>query len=140
MFGFKSAKCKRTLQRAMSDCFEPLKDELGTVPTALHDSKFITGSMLGICESYAHSNSINSKQKIALITDAVFEEVFRRESTNVQTQADRWLSENDNEFMSAYHQSKSNTDDSVNNTSELNIDWLKEYATINFEPSKNLML
>ena len=140
MFGFKSGKCKRTLKRALSDCFEPLKDELGTVPTALHDSKFITASMLGICESYAHSNNISSKQQIALITDAVFEEIFRRESTNVLTQVDRWLSENDSEFMSAYEQSRSKTDDSANNRSELNIDWLKEYATINFEPSKNLML
>ena len=135
MFGFNSGKCKRTLQRAMSDCFDPLKDELGTVPTTLHDSKYITASMLGICEAYSHASDISNKQKIAVITDAVFEEIFRRESTDVLKQVDQWLSRNDSEFMSAYEQAKSKS-----NSTELNLDWLKEYATNHFEPSKNLML
>lgn len=135
MFGFNSGKCKRTLQRAMSDCFAPLKDELGTVPTTLHDSKYITASMLGICEAYSHTNNITNKQKIALITDAVFEEIFRRESTTVLTQVDQWLKDNDSEFVSSYEQAKSKT-----NNNELNIDWLKEYSVKNFEPSRNLML
>jgi hypothetical protein len=135
MFGFNSGKCKRTLQRAMSDCFDPLKDELGTVPTTLHDSKYITASMLGVCEAYTNINNITNKQKIALITDAVFEEVFRRESTTVLTQVDQWLKNNDSEFMSTYEQAKSKT-----NAVELNLDWLKEYSVKHFEPSRNLML
>ena len=135
MFGFKSSKCKRTLQRAMSDCFDPLKDELGTVPTTLHGSKYITASMLGICEAYAHTNNITSKQKTALITDAVFEEIFRRESTAVLTQVDQWLKNNDSEFISAYEKAKS-----ITSEVELNINWLKEYAVNHFEPSRNLML
>lgn len=135
MFGFNSGKCKRTLQRAMSDCFDPLKDELGTVPTTFHESKFITASMLGVCEAYAITYNITNKQKIALITDAVFEEVFRRESTTVLTQVDQWLKDNDSEFMPAYEQAKSKTCEV-----ELNLDWLKEYAVKHFEPSKNLML
>ncbi len=135
MFGFNSGKCKRNLQRAMSDCFDPLKDELGTVPTTLHDSKYITASMLGVCEAYANTNNITNKQKIALITDAVFEEVFRRESTTVLTQVDQWLKNNDSEFMTAYEQAKSKT-----NEVELNLDWLQEYSVKHFEPSKNLML
>ena len=135
MFGFNTGKCKRTLQRAMSDCFNPLKDELGTVPTTLHDSKYITASMLGICEAYALTSNITSKQKIALITDAVFEEIFRRESTTVLKQVDQWLDNNDSEFMPSYEQAKSLTNDP-----KLNIDWLKDYAVKHFEPSKNLML
>ncbi len=135
MFGFNSSKCKRALQRAMSACFDPLKDELGTVPTTFHNSKYITASMLGICEAYAQTSNITSKQKIALITDAVFEEVFRRESTTVLTQVDQWLKNNDSEFITAYEQAKSNT-----NEAELNLDWLKEYSVKNFEPSRNLML
>jgi hypothetical protein len=135
MFGFNSGKCKRTLQRAMSNCFDPLKDELGTVPTTLHDSKYVTASIFGVCEAYAHLNNITAKQKIALITDAVFEEVFRRESTTILTQVDLWLKNNDSEFMPAYEQAKSKT-----NEIELNLDWLKEYSVKHFEPSRNLML
>ena len=135
MFGFNSGKCKRTLQRHMSDCFAPLKDELGNVPLTLHDSKYITASMLGICEAYAKLNNINNKQKIALITDAVFEEIFRRESTTVLKQVDQWLKNTDSEFIAAYEQAKSKTDEA-----ELKLDWLKEYSVNNFEPSRNLML
>ena len=135
MFGFNSGKCKRTLQRAMSDCFDPLKDELGTVPTTLHESKYITASMLGICEAYAQTNNITNKHKVALITDSVFEEVFRKESTTVLTQVDQWLKNNDSEFIPAYEQAKSKTTEV-----ELNINWLKEYAIKHFEPSRNLML
>tara|TARA_R110002049_G_scaffold152106_3_gene316004 strand:+ start:22260 stop:22667 length:408 start_codon:yes stop_codon:yes gene_type:complete len=135
MFGFNTGKCKRTLQQAMSDCFDPLKDELGTVPTTLHDSKYITASMLGICEAYALSNNITKNQKIALITDAVFEEVFRRESTAVLTLVDQWLNSNDSEFISIYEQAKSRT-----TSMELDLEWLKDYAVTHFEPSRNLML
>lgn len=140
MFGFNSGKCKRTLKIALSNCFTPLKDELGTIPTTLQTSKFITASMLGICESYAHANNIHKQQTIALITDAVFEEVCRRDSTHVLTQVDQWLSENDSEFMLAYEQAKEKTNSRFETDSTLNIDWLQEYATTHFEPSRTLML
>jgi hypothetical protein len=135
MFGFNSGKCKRTLQRAMSDCFDPLKDELGTVPTTLHDSKYITASMLGVCEAYALINNITSRHKTALITDAVFEEVFRKDSTMVLTQVDHWLKNNDGEFILAYEQAKSKTADVA-----LDLGWLKSHLIEHFEPSRNLML
>ena len=91
--------------------------------------------MLGICEAYAKLNNINNKQKIALITDAVFEEIFRRESTTVLKQVDQWLKNTDSEFIAAYELAKSKTDEA-----ELKLDWLKEYSVNNFEPSRNLML
>ncbi len=135
MFGFTTGKYKRALQKAMSDCFEPLKDELGTVPTTLHTSKYITASMLGICEAYAQANNVTNRQKIALITDSVFEEVFRRESTSILTQVDQWLKSNDDEFILAYEQAKTNS-----NKPDLDLAWLQEYAVKHFEPSRNLML
>ena len=60
----------------ISAFFDPLRDELGTVPTELHTSKYVTASMLGICAGYAKQLDITSTNKIALITDAVFEEIF----------------------------------------------------------------
>ena len=135
MFGFNTGKCKRTLQRAMSDCFDPLKDELGNVPLTLHDNKYVTASILGACEAYANKLNINDKYKIALITDSVFEEVFRKDATTVLKQVDLWLNNNDSEFISAYEAAKSNT-----SHQQLDLGWLKEYSVKNFEPSRNLML
>ena len=137
MFGFNSGKCKRILQQAMSDCFDPLKGEIGNVPTTLNDSQYITGSMLGICEAYANNLNITKPQSIALITDSVFEEVFRSDATSVLRQADAWKSSGDKEFMQAYEDAKSKT---TQNGKQLNIDWLREYAVKNFEPSRTLML
>lgn len=140
MFGFNSGQCKRDLQEAFSSCFEPLKDELGTVPTELETSKYITASMLAVCEAYADSRKINKPQKVALITDAAFESVFRRESTNVLKRVDQWLKQQDGEFMSAYQAAESKTKSDCESGQTLNIDWLQEYANRHFEPSKTLML
>ena len=137
MFGLNSGKCKRTLQRAMSDCFDPLKGEVGNVPEAFYTSQYITGSMLGICEAYANNLNITKPQTIAVIIDAVFEEVFFGDATSVLKQVDAWKNSGDEEFSQAYEQAKSKTSQ---NTTQLNIDWLKEYAVKNFEPSRTLML
>ena len=88
MFGLKSGKCKHALKQSLSSCFDPLKDELGTVPTTLHNNKFVTASIFGICEGYARARNIGRQQTIAIITDAVFEEIFRRESTKILKQVD----------------------------------------------------
>ena len=140
MFGFNSSQCKRELQKAFSGCFELLKDELGTVPVEFETSKYITASMLAVCEAYAGSRKINRPQKVALITDAAFESVFRRESTNVLKRVDQWLKQQDSEFMSAYQAAKSKTASGCESGRTLNIGWLQEYASKHFEPSKTLML
>ena len=137
MFGLNSGKCKRNLQRAMSDCFDPLKGEIGNVPITLNTSKYITGSMLGICDAYANSLNITKQQSLAMIADAVFEEVFRSDATDVLNQVDSWQSSRDHEFIEAYEHAKTKTNQ---DGKELNIAWLKEYAVKNFEPSRTLML
>jgi len=137
MFGLNSGKCKRHLQRALSDCFDPLKGEVGNVPPALNESQYITGAMLGICEAYASNLNITKPQAVALITDAVFEEVFRADATSVLRQADIWKNNNEKEFTDAYQNAISKTS---NDSKQLNVDWLKEYAVKHFEPSRTLML
>ena len=134
MFRFGKRKRIHELQKALSDCLQPLKDELGNVPVEMQGDKVITASLLGICEGYAAAHGIDQKQTVALIVDAVFEEIFRRESTSVLTQVDTWLSEKDPRFMRAYETSKEHTGES------LQLDWLRDYSENNFEPAKNLML
>jgi len=136
MFGFKTGRCKSQLRKAFSDCFQPLKDELGTVPVSLHDSSYIIASMLAVCESYAGLKNITNQRQIAFICDDVFEEVFRREATKVLTTADRLRAAQDSEFQIAYDAAAKQT--KANN--ELDLSWLQDYAKKNFEPSQVLML
>ncbi len=137
MFGLNSGKCKRHLQQAMSKCFDPLKGEIGNVPPSLNNSQYITGAMLGICEAYASNLNITKPHTVAVIVDAVFEEVFRADATSVLNQVDHWKSDNEKEFIEAYQHAKSTTQ---NDGKQLNIDWLRDYAVKHFEPSRTLML
>ena len=136
MFSFKFNRCKSHLIKHISACFDPLRDELGTVPTELHTSKYVTASMLGICAGYAKQLDITSTDKIALITDAVFEEIFRRDATEVLTMTDQWRDGHDDEFIKAYNEAMQKTD----GKDTLELDWLKTYLVDNFKPSTNLML
>lgn len=136
MFGFKTGRCKSHLRRAFSDCFNPLKDELGTVPVSLHDNRYVVASMLAICEGYAALQKVTNQRQIAFICDDVFEEVFRRESTKVLTFADQMRAAEDSEFQTAYTAALEKT----KMQSELDLNWLQAYVTTHFEPSKVLML
>ena len=136
MFGFKINRCKHQLIKHISPCFDPLRDELGTVPTDLQTSKFVTASMLGVCEGYAHHLDITGTGKIALITDAVFEEIFRRDATMVLKQTDHWKDSEDDEFMTAYTSARQ----AIQEKGSLKLDWLEKYLVENFKPSTTLML
>lgn len=140
MFNFKFGRCKSTLQKTFSACFDPLKDELGTVPVILHDSRYVTASMISICEAYANHLGLKKTQQQALLIDAAFEEVFRRESTTILTQTDIWRDNNDEEFMRAYQDGLNRMQTLQNENEQLNIDWLKDHLVAHYEPSRNLML
>jgi len=140
MFNFKFSRCKSTLQKTFSDCFDPLKDELGTVPVELHDSKYVTASMISICEAYANHLGLKKTQQQALLTDAAFEEVFRRESTAILTQTDKWKESNDEEFIGHYQKGWNHMQTLLDQHNQLNIDWLKDHLVTHYEPSRNLML
>lgn len=136
MFGLGNGRIKKTLQNKISECLAPLKDELGNVPVEMQTNASFNAHMLGICEGYAQSNNISKPQSIAIIVDAVFEEIYRRESTLVLTQVDQWRAENNDDFMRTFEETKNKTA----NTNQLELNWFKQYAAEQFEPANNLML
>lgn len=140
MFNFKLGRCKSVLQKSFSACFDPLKDELGTVPTVLHNNKHVCACMLAVCDAYAAHMGIKKTQTVAIITDAAFEEVFRRETTQVLTLTDQWHQNNDPEFTQSYATALAQVKTSLLSNDELQLDWLQSYLVSNFEPSRNLML
>lgn len=134
MFGLGNNRIKKTLQKTLAECLASLQDELGNVPVEMQTHTIVNAYMLGICEGYAESNNITKPQSIAVIVDAVFEEIYRRESTQVLTTIDQWRNEKNNEFLEAFEKTKAGT------TNTLDIEWFKQYATNTFEPANNLML
>lgn len=134
MFGLELIKYKRKLTQSFSDCFASLKDELGNVPIEIQKDAFINGAIVGTCESYLDGHRVQKVSSRALILDAVFEEIYRRESVKVQTLVDVWLEQNDKQFLQGHYQATDNS-----NLSD-KMQWLSAYAQQNFESAKNLML
>ncbi|MFT6908972.1 MAG: hypothetical protein ACJAS1_005679 [Oleiphilaceae bacterium] len=132
MFGLSVIKHKRILKEAFSDCFLPVKNDLGNVPVTMQTSKMITASILGICRGYAEGR-INYEPDFELIVDAVFEDIFRRESVEVQTRTESWLHYNDDEFMRYYYQAKSHA---VNSR---DLSWLQGVVLHSFKPTHTIV-
>jgi hypothetical protein len=134
MFGLGIGKHKKKLEQALATCFWPLIDELGNVPLPMHTDPAINAAILAVCETYALSQNVTKPGDHALIADAVFEELYRMESINVQNRVDGWKSENNTAFIDAYNHAKANT------TADLDLDWLSQLAKNNFDQATGLML
>lgn len=134
MFGLELIKHKRKLTHNFSDCFASLKDELGNVPVEIQNDAFINGAVVGICKSYLNDQHVQKASAIALVLDAVFEEIFRRESVKVQTQVDDWLQQNNKSFLLGLQRTTDNSSLSQK------LQWLSSYAQQNYKSANNLML
>jgi hypothetical protein len=134
MFGLELIKHKRTLKQDFSECFSSLKDDLGNVPLEMKTNAYVNGAILSVCESYLNSQNVSKHSSKAVVIDAVFEELYRRESIPVQVQIDEWLIKKDSLFIKGY-------DDAVQNADySLNMKWLESYIQQNFEQATGLML
>jgi hypothetical protein len=134
MFGLGIGKHKKKLEQAFATCFWPLIDELGNVPIPMQTDPAINGAILGVCNTYAQSQNVKKPSDLLLIADAVFEEIYRLESINVQNRVDTWKNDNNDAFNQAYVNAKAKT------TAELDLSWLTDFAKENFEQATGLML
>lgn len=131
MLSYRNTRQKRILINAFSNCFHAIKDELGNVPLSMQKSHEIAGSIVGTCRGFAIINRIK-ESNFELMIEAVFSELFRRESLQVQARAQQWLRTEDETFMLAYYHSKSK----VLNSSSFDLTWLSDYAKKHFAASK----
>jgi len=117
---------KRKLRKAFSDCFQPLKSIFDNVPIPMQKDRYITAAILGTCRGYAEGVKLNEKA-FASIVDAVFEEIYRQDSIDVQTRTETWLTEADEVFMKSYYHAKEKA------SPDINLSWLQTYAQAHFD-------
>lgn len=130
MFDFKVIKHKVFLRNVFSDCFQPIADHLGNLPAKMQNSRHITAYVLGVCRAYANKKQLR-ESSFVLLVDAVYEELFRRESIAVQTRAETWLQSSDEDFLAAYYQAKERT-----LAQGMNLQWLTDYAKTHFRAKR----
>jgi hypothetical protein len=128
---FSAALHKPILLQAFSDCLDPIRSDLGNVHPDIRQSPYISGAILGTCRGYAIKHKLRESVVNKLIDNA-YEEVFRSESLDMQTNAEAWLNEENTDFMAAYYHAKSVTE------VELNLDWLGQYVQTHFKKASTL--
>ncbi len=134
MFNIELIKHKRKLKQDFSDSFDTLKDELGNVPLKMQSDAYLNGAILSICQNYLNAQNIYKNAAKVLIIDAVCEELYRRESVEVQTRIDEWLTSNDHMFMQGYQHIKKLSD----HNSSLQL--LTKYIQQNYVQATSLMI
>jgi|TARA_B110001469_G_C9398857_1_gene205125 hypothetical protein len=134
MFGFELIKHKRALKQDFYECFSSLKDDLGNIPLEMKVNAYLNGAILSVCESYLEGQNVFKQSSKAVILDAVFEELYRRDSIPVQTQIDEWIKQKNESFMKGYNNAPQHSD------YNLNIKWLEGYIQQNFKRATGLML
>ena len=134
MFGLGLFKHKRKLTEELSSCFSPLKDELGNVPVDMQFDAAINGAVIQICEAYMREKGVQKAFSKAAIIDAVFEEIYRRESINVQMRVDVWQENDDAMFRQGQTQAERFSQHAQR------LQWLTDYSQEHFEQANNLML
>jgi hypothetical protein len=117
---------KAKLKEAFSDCFAPIKSMFDNVPIPMQKDRYVTGAILGTCRGYAESTNLSEKA-FASIVDAVFEEIYRQDSVEVQIRTETWLTEADEVFMESYYHAKEQA------SADIDLAWLQVYAKANFE-------
>jgi hypothetical protein len=134
MFNIELIKHKRKLKQDFSDSFDTLKDELGNVPLKMQTDAYLNGTILSICQNYLNAQNIYKNAAKVLIIDAVCEELYRRESVEVQTRIDQWLTSNDHMFMQGYQH--------INQLSDHNssLQLLTKYIQQNYVQATSLMI
>lgn len=134
MFNIELIKHKRKLKQDFSDSFDTLKDELGNVPLKMQTDAYLNGAILSICQNYLNAQNIYKNAAKILIIDAVCEELYRRESVEVQTRIDQWLTSKDHTFMQGYQHIKQQSD----HNSSLQL--LTKYIQQNYVQATSLMI
>jgi hypothetical protein len=97
----------------------------------MRQSPYISGAILGTCRGYGNKHKLK-ESVINKLIDNAYEEVFRSESLDMQTRAEAWLNEENEDFMAAYYHAKSKTE------IELNLNWLSQYVQTHFEKASTL--
>jgi hypothetical protein len=123
---FEIIKHKNKLKQAFSECFQPLKSIFDNVPIPMQKDRYVTAAILGTCRGYSEKNDLTEKA-FASIVDAVFEEVYRQDSVDVQTRTEGWLTESDEIFMQSYYHAKDKA------SLDIELAWLQSYAQEHFD-------
>jgi hypothetical protein len=92
----------------------------------MQKDKDVTAAILGTCRGYVETANLSEKA-FASIVDAVFEEVYRQDSLDVQTRTETWLTEADDDFMESYYHAKEKA------SFDFDLAWLQTYAKAHFD-------
>jgi len=110
MFGFKRRRVIQQLLAQIVPCVRSIQDEIGNVPPATHNDAFIIATLYGVIYSYLLAWDMDTEDNRRVVSDRIFEEIFRREAIAILTYGDKLMKNKDSEFYTVF-QSAYSADD-----------------------------
>ncbi len=124
MFGFKRQRITRELLLRIMACFAPVQDAIGNVPVAIQSDVRVLAALYAVIYSSLAAEGIDAESDRRIVTDRIFDEIFRREATAVLKRCDRLLAEKDGDFRRVFETNCSN---------QSALDELASYVDQNYE-------
>ena len=72
-------------------CLTPVQDDLGNVPVSMQQDPLVNGALIGLTERVCSHFKVTRPILVQRVVAAVFEEIYRREATDVLTRCDQLL-------------------------------------------------
>lgn len=110
MSGFKRQRLTRELIPRIMVCFEPVQDAIGNVPIAIQSDVRVLAAVYAVIYSYLEIQGLDAEHDRRVVTDRIFDEIFRREATKVLKYCDQLLSEKNSNFCRVFETNYSNRD------------------------------
>ncbi len=87
----RSLKARQRALGLIMPCLRDVQDDLGNVPVTMQQDDTINGSLIGAVERVCNVMGVTRENIVARVVAEVFEEIYRREATEVLTRCDGLL-------------------------------------------------
>ena len=107
----RSVKARQRALATILPCLQEVQDDLGNVPVAMQKDEYINGTLIGAVERICSDSGITRHAVIQRVISEVFEEIYRREATEVLTRCDELLEDADSTVAQMRKRTRDATND-----------------------------
>ncbi len=97
----RTVKARQQTLALLTPCLTPVQDDLGNVPVAMQQDAKVNGALIGLTERVCNSFEISYRSHIDRVIATVFEDIYRREATEILLRCDELLKDEHSELSEA---------------------------------------
>ncbi len=97
----RSLKARQRALEIILPCLRDVQDDLGNVPIDMQQDEHVNGTMIGVTEKACATIGVTRPDIVQRVIAEVFEEVYRREATEVLLSCDEQIKDPDSVLSQA---------------------------------------